>query len=268
MFNKTNLAEFDTHKNMSYIVGAKIKTMSKDMKEQILRREGFTEVNDNIKVKTLEYQGKRLLISYSKKRAKKDAFEREKAIQKLKKRLESSKSVKSQLSNAGYKKYLQLKSSDENSSCDLSITLNEEKIEEDRAWDGLKGIITNSTTLSDEELLHQYSNLWQVEESFRITKHDLKIRPIYHWKPDRVRAHLAISFMAYSLVRHLEYRVRLQYKKLSPEKIRQILLSIQTTIFYDTKQNKKFAIPSKVSEDAKKIYKLMEVNLSQKPSIL
>ena len=107
-----------------------------------------------------------------------------------------------------------------------------------------------------------------MEESFRITKHDLKIRPIYHWKPDRVRAHLAISFMAYSLVRHLEYRVRLQYKKLSPEKIRQILLAIQTTIFYDTKQNKKFAIPSKISEDAKKIYKLMEVDLSQKPVIL
>jgi transposase len=105
----------------------------------------------------------------------------------------------------------------------------------------------------------QYSNLWQVEESFRITKHDLKIRPIYHWKPSRVKAHLAISFMAYTLVRHLEYRVRLQYIKLSPEKIRKILLSIQATIFYNTKTNKKYAIPSKISQDAKKIYKLMEV---------
>jgi transposase len=268
MFNKTNLEEFDKNKNMTYIVGAKIKTMAKAYKEQILKTDDFMELNDDTKVKTLDYNGKKLLVSYSKKRARKDKFEREKAIAKLKKRLEDSKSVKSQLSNSGYKKYLQLKSSDKNRSCDLSITLNEEKIAEDAAWDGLKGIITNNETLSNEELIHQYSNLWQVEESFRITKHDLKIRPIYHWKPSRVKAHLAISFMAFTLVRYLEYRVRLQYKKLSPEKIRQILLSIQTSILYDTATDKKFAMPSRVSDEAKKIYKLMEVPITTRPSIL
>ncbi|RLA71903.1 MAG: hypothetical protein DRG78_24585, partial [Epsilonproteobacteria bacterium] len=268
MFNKTNLEEFDKNKNMTYIVGAKIKTMSKQMKEQILKTDDFKDINDDTKVKTLDYQGKKLLVSYSCKRARKDKHDREKAIEKLKKRLESSKSVKSQLSNNGYKKYLQLQSSDKNSSCDLSIVLNEEKKLEDKAWDGLKGIVTNNTSLSDEELIHQYSNLWQVEESFRITKHDLKIRPIYHWKPSRVKAHLAISFMAYALVRHLEYRVRLQYKKLSPEKIRQLLLSVQTSILYDTSTDKKFAMPSKVHDDAKKIYKLMEVPVLQKPSLL
>ena len=268
MFNKTNLEEFDKNKNMTYIVGAKIKTMSKVYKKQILKTDDFIELNDDTKVKTLDYNGKKLLISYSKKRAKKDKHDREKAIAKLKKRLEDSKSVKSQLSNNGYKKYLQLQSSDKNSSCDLSIALNGDKILEDEAWDGLKGIVTNNETLSSEELIHQYSNLWQVEESFRITKHDLKIRPIYHWKPSRVKAHLAISFMAYTLVRYLEYRVRLQYKKLSPEKIRQILLSVQTSILYDTTTDKKFAMPSKVSDDAKKIYKLMGVPIATKPSIL
>ena len=183
----------------------------------------------------------------------------------LQARLKQSKSVKSQLSNNGYKKYLQLESSDDTkSTCDLSIVLNEAKILEDEAWDGLKGIVTNNTTLSNEELIHQYSNLWQVEESFRITKHDLKIRPIYHWKPSRVKAHLAISFMAYTLVRYLEHRVRLQYVKLSPEKIRQILLSVQTSIYYDTKTNNKYSMPSLMSEDAKKIYKLMEVPIIQR----
>jgi len=148
------------------------------------------------------------------------------------------------------------------------LTLNQEKIDEDALWDGLKGIVTNNTNLTDQELIHQYSNLWQVEESFRITKHDLKIRPIYHWKPSRVKAHLAISFMAYTLVRHLEHRVRLQYVKLSPQKIRQILLSIQVSILYDTQKNKKFAMPSKISNDAKKIYKLMNVPIRLKPYLL
>ena len=186
MFNKTNLEEFDKNKNMTYIVGARIKNMPKHIKEQVLDIDSYTTMNDNTKVKTIDYDGKKLLVSHSLKREKKDRHEREKAIKKLQARLKQSKSVKSQLSNNGYKKYLQLESSDDTkSTCDLSIVLNEAKILEDEAWDGLKGIVTNNTTLSNEELIHQYSNLWQVEESFRITKHDLKIRPIYHWKPSR-----------------------------------------------------------------------------------
>jgi len=265
MFNKTNLEQFDKYDNMTYIVGAKIKSMKKDIKEQILDISSYIQINDNTKVKTIDYNGKKLLVSHSLERAKRDKYEREKAIKKLQARLKSSKSVKSQLSNSGYKKYLQLESSeDTKTTCDLSITLNESKILEDEQWDGLKGILTNNTTLSNEELIHQYSSLWQVEESFRITKHDLKIRPIYHWKPSRVKAHLAISFMAYTLVRQLEYRVRLQYIKLSPEKIRQILLSVQTSIYYDTSSNNKYSMPSLMSEDAKKIYKLMEVPIIQR----
>ena len=259
--------EFNKSSNITYIVGARIKNMSKTLKTQILDMSQYKDINDDTKIATFDYQGKKLLVSYSDKRARKDKHDREKGIQKLRDRLEKTSSVKSQLSNQGYKKYLQLEQTGTNKdndkkSCDISITLNEDKIDEDAVWDGLKGIVTNNTKLSNEELIHQYSNLWQVEESFRITKHDLKIRPIYHWKPSRIKAHLAISFMAYTLVRHLEHRVRLQYIKLSPEKIRQILLSIQVSILYDTKTNKKFALPSKVSIDAKKIYKLMEVPIS------
>jgi len=309
MFNKSNLAEFDkVHKpflfkykeykwgsensrynlidqqhqfkafnknyNITYIVGARIKNMNANIKKQILDMSNYKEIDDNTRVATFEYQGKRLVVTHSKKRAKKDKFEREKGIEKIKERLQKSSSVKSQLSNAGYKKYIELESSNSadndegDKSCDISLTLNQEKIDEDSLWDGLKGIVTNNTSLTDQDLIHQYSNLWQVEESFRITKHDLKIRPIYHWKPSRVKAHLAISFMAYTLVRHLEHRVRLQYIKLSPEKIRKILLSIQVSILYDTKTDKRFAMPSKISNDAKKIYKLMNVPIRQKPYLL
>ncbi len=270
MFSKANLKELDKNEKISYIVGARIKNMPKHIKEEILNLDSYTVIDDNTKIKTIEYEGKKLLITHSLQRAKKDAYERDKAIRRLQKRLEKNSSIKSQLANTGYKKYLLLENKDneQDPSCNISITLNTEKIKEDALWDGLKGIITNNTTLSNEELLHQYSNLWQVEESFRITKHDLKIRPIYHYKPSRIRAHLAISFMAYTLVRYLEYRVRLQYVKLSPEKIRQILLSVQSSILYDTSTNRKFAFPSKISEDAKKIYKLMEVKLKNKPYMI
>jgi len=267
MFNKENLKEFeilDEHK-MTYIVGARIKSMPKALQDKIKNNDNYTQLDDNTKVATFEYNGKKLLVSHSLKRAKKDKFEREKGIEKLRAKLAKEKSVKTHLSNQGYKKYLQLESSQENTTCDLTIVLNEEKIEQDALWDGLKGVITNNDELSDTELLHQYSNLWQVEESFRITKHDLKVRPIYHHKPNRVKAHLAISFMAYTLVRHLEHRVRLQYKKLSPQRIRTALLGVQESILYDTKTDRRFALPSSTVLDAEKIYKLMEVKLNKIP---
>ena len=267
MFNKENLKEFETldENSMTYIVGARIKSMPKVLQDKIKNSDNYTQLDDNTKVATFEYNGKKLLVSHSLKRAKKDKYEREKGIEKLRAKLAKEKSVKTHLPNQGYKKYLQLESSQENTTCDLTIVLNEEKIEQDALWDGLKGVITNNDELSDTELLHQYSNLWQVEESFRITKHDLKVRPIYHHKPNRVKAHLAISFMAYTLVRHLEHRVRLQYKKLSPQRIRTALLGVQESILYDTKTDRRFALPSSTVLDAEKIYKLMEVKLNKIP---
>jgi len=273
MFNRDNLKELetlDTHK-MTYIVGARIKNMPQRIKEQILNPDNYTVLNDNTKVATFEYEGKKLLVSHSLTRAKKDKHEREKGIEKLRVKLSKEKSVKTHLSNQGYKKYLRLENSNKSPNsnhCDLNIVLNEKKIEEDALWDGLKGILTNNSELSDEELMGQYANLWQVEESFRITKHDLKVRPIYHHKESRIKAHLAISFIAYTLVRHLEHRVRLQYRKLSPQRIRTALLGVQESILYDTKHDKKFGLPSRITVDAEKIYKLMGVSLNTKPYLL
>lgn len=270
MFNRDNLKEFETldeHK-MTYIVGARIKNMPQSTKEQILNPDNYIALNDNTKVATFEYEGKKLLVSHSRKRAKKDKYEREKGIEKLRVKLSKEKSVKTHLSNQGYKKYLQLENSANSRNCDLNIVLNEKKIKEDALWDGLKGIITNNSELGNEELIDQYSNLWQVEESFRITKHDLKVRPIYHHKESRIKAHLAISFMAYTLVRHLEHRVRLQYKKLSPQRIRTALLGVQESILYDTKNDKKFGLPSSITIDAEKIYRLMEVKMNKIPYLL
>ena len=183
-------------------------------------------------------------------------------------KLQKNSSVKNQLSNQGYKKYLQLETGNKDS-CDLKITLDEEKIKIDEAWDGLKGLIVNSTsTLSNDEILTQYNNLWQIEESFRITKSDLKIRPVYHWKPTRVKAHLVISFAALFIVRHLEYRVKVQYKKLSPKKIKDLLLSVQHSTLIDKTRKIKYAIPSKTNTDIKKIYRLMGVNRKTTPYII
>lgn len=263
MFNKDNLAELETleEQGFQYIVGARLKSMPKQLKEEILNLDNYKEISSGCKIARINHNGRELIVSYSAERARKDMQDRKKAIGKLKKKLARNKNPKEYLSNYGYKKYLKVEGKS-------SFSLNEEKIEADSRWDGLHGVVTNSKNLSNQEILNQYNNLWQVEEAFRVTKHDLKVRPIYHYKPQRVKAHLAISFTAYALVKHLQYRVKLQYKKLSPEKIRQHLISVQTSILLDSKKRIRYGLPSWMSQEARKIYHVQAVERRITPYII
>ena len=254
MFSKDNFKELEnlSENRIEYIVGSRLRNTSRKMQDEILDLSGYKEVRAGYKIKRLKYRGKNLIVSYSEKRAAKNAQDRMKAIQRIERKISKSKNAKNYLSNYGYKKYLKVSNK-------INIELDEEKIKKDSRWDGLHGVITNAKNISDEQILSQYNNLWNVENAFRITKHDLKVRPVFHWKPGRVKAHIAISFTAYALVKYLEYRVRLQYKKLSPEKIRKSLIKAQSSILYDTRKKMRYALPSRISQNTSKIYRLMNL---------
>lgn len=263
LFNKDNLAALEElgENRIEYIVGCRIKNTPARLQAQILDKSNYKKAGQGCRVGQFEYLGKTLLVNWSEARAKKDAHDREQAIERLKKKLAKQKNPKEYLANYGYKKYLKVQG-------ESTITLNNDHIEKDRLWDGLHGVITNATDLSNKEVIAQYHNLWQIENAFRITKHDLKVRPIFHWKPERVKAHLAISYTAYALVKYLEHRVRLQYTRLSPEQIRHCLIRVQTSILYDQKKRIRYALPSRISQAAKKIYQLCGIARSQTPYIL
>jgi hypothetical protein len=62
--------------------------------------------------------------------------------------------------------------------------------------------------------------------------------------PPRVTAHIAIVFMGFAWIRHLEYRVALQYKKLSPEVIRKELIHVQLSFLKHQQTKKSYGVPS------------------------
>ncbi len=263
MMNEKNIKELEKE-GFDYIVGSRLKNVPQELQNHILDHNKYKQVKEVDGIYTIgqfEHNGRKLIVNYSEKRAKKDFIEREKAIEKLRRKLSNKISPKEFLSNYGNRKYLKIEGS-------AHIELNEEKINAASRWDGLHGVMTNAKNLSEHEILNQYNNLWEVENAFRITKHDLKVRPIFHWKPRRVKAHIAISFLAYTLVKHLEYRVKLQYKKMSPEKIRQSLIRVQTSILYDNKKKIRYGLPSKISQDARKIYKICNIIQKLTPFII
>ena len=85
----------------------------------------------------------------------------------------------------------------------VKIEIDYEKYSNDNEWDGLKGYVTN-TKLTNNEVLENYKNLWHIEKAFRMSKTDLRIRPIYHRLRNRIEAHICISFTAYCIYKELD----------------------------------------------------------------
>jgi transposase len=122
---------------------------------------------------------------------------------------------------------------------DVKITIDYDKYKADAPWDGLKGYITN-TDLSKDDVIENYRHLWMIEKAFRISKTDLRIRPIYHRRKHRIEAHICIAFCAYKIYKELERQLNFKQAEISAEKALDILktiyaLSIQTPYSKDVK---------------------------------
>jgi transposase len=213
LLSNKNIEALEANK-YEYILGAKIKNESNEIKDQILALHLANGQTTMVPYK----ESRQLIISYSEARAKKDAANRIRGVEKLKKNIQSGKLTKKQINNKGYNKFLQIKGT-------VDIAIDESRIESDKKWDGLKGYITN-TTLDKEVAITQYNQLWQIEKAFRIAKTDIKIRPIYHRLPRRIEAHVCIAFTAYKIYKELNRQLKLNQSDLSPEKAIEIAKTI------------------------------------------
>src|SRR5574344_85484 len=220
MLNSDNIAYLENN-NYKYILAYKIRNISNDLKEEIGK---LIFVNDgtthtiNIKDKIIEYRNEnkerqtivvnqKLVVSYSLKRAKKDKYTREKALDKVRAKL-SKNITKSDLKLSYYAKYLDI-----DSSCSIKYKLNPNKIVQDEKLDGLKGFVTNDFTLSANEIIEHNNNQYELERAFRISKTDLKIRPIYHRLEHRIKAHILISFVSYAIYKEFERKLKINNVK-------------------------------------------------------
>ena len=95
--------------------------------------------------------------------------------------------------------------------------------------------LSNGSKLSIRDALSRYKDLWHVEEAFRIAKSTLKTRPIFHWRPQRIKAHVLICFMSLFLEKFLELLLIKNNHALTPDKIRHALESVHRIFFEEKK---------------------------------
>lgn len=215
-----------TEKKYQYILGARIKNETEAITRKILA----LQLQDGQSEMIHRDDGAKLIVSYKTARAVNDYTNRQRGVEKLEKKIKSGKLTKQHINNKGYNKYLKIEGQ-------ANISIDKEKYNDDKKWDGLKGYRTN-TSLSKEEVIEQYHQLWQIEKAFRISKHDLQIRPIYHQLKRRIEAHICIAFAACKIYKELERQLKEKKTGQSPEQAIDILKTILMVRFatpYSTK---------------------------------
>lgn len=175
--------------NINYIVGARLGNVPAqlldDIDKNLLREDGRM-----IRIKT---DNGYLICSFSHQRYKKDKYEMEKQIEK-------AKMLLSQPSKTSRVKFLKTE--------ETKTKLNEDLIEKTTKLLGVKGYYTDieESVADSKTIIERYHDLYKIEQAFRVSKNDLKTRPIFHFKEEPIKLHLLICFMALAVSKHIEIK--------------------------------------------------------------
>ncbi len=172
---------------VNYIVGARMRSISADLlskiDQELPRVDGST-----IRLQT---DNGYLICSYSKKRYNKDKYEMQKQIDK-------AKALLNQPSKARRIKFLKSDNS--------KLFLNEKLVEKTTKMLGIKGYYTDveEKVADNATIIERYHDLYKIENAFRISKSDLRTRPIFHFKKEPIQLHILICFMALAISKQIE----------------------------------------------------------------
>lgn len=228
-----------------YILGARLKNENTNVKRKVLE----LKLSDGEVASIKTDDGLRVVVSFTEKRRKKDAFNRIRGLRRLQDKVASGKVSKKHINNRGYNKYLRLKG-------EATISIDMEAFEQDAAWDGIKGYVTN-TRLSDEEVLGNYHNLWYIERAFRMNKTDLQIRPIYHRLRNRIEGHICICFCAYVLQLEIERLLKAAHSELTLNKARELVKTMYAITYTKTGHTKSSKHMLRMDPEQHELYQLV-----------
>lgn len=224
-----NIAYNILHKN-GYIYSQTVRGANADLKEFVLDQSGYTITKDGFKIKSrvvtthiwvTNVDNKRVkvdidqkqVVFYSPDYAKRAQYDRQKAIEKAKKIIQVNKTAKLPLK--GSFKYIESISLDKETGELKNLknyhSIDEDKIKEEMKFDGYYSIVTSELKMSDNDIIDAYRGLWKIEESFKITKSELKTRPVHVSTKDHIEAHFLTCFISLLILRLLEMSTEGKY---------------------------------------------------------
>jgi transposase len=254
MISEKTMAYLEKEK-IPYILGARMRKVN-EIKEDVLSRAGrYREVYPEgisskdpspLKVKEVIVDNRRYIVCLNERQARKDAADRKAIIDSLADKLK--RSPKELVGNKGYRKYLSMDRE--------SVSINEQKVEEEKRFDG-KWVLKTNTPFTAEQAALKYKELWQVEHVFRDMKSILDTRPIFHQRDETIKGHVFCSFLALVLRKELDHRLEKAGHDFEWADIKQGLKGLQEITIEDN--GKKLAIRSECRGVCGKVFQAVGV---------
>ena len=194
IITKDNLGEL-RKAEMDFILGMKLWSMTAAWQAEVLDKNKYRALNKDgsLLMREMEYQGSRLIVTWSQERADRDAFIREEIVKKIREQLSKKNPEPKQfVTHKGYRQFLQGLN-------EGTPVVDEQAVAAARERDGFFGVLTNvaATTLRDEEVYDRYRDLWRVEDAFGEIKGPIQTRPMFHWVDPRIQSHVLLCLLAY-----------------------------------------------------------------------
>src|SRR4030043_2289677 len=206
-----------------YIVGRKLKSGEKEARAALSERGPYTQIHENLFAREIVLgdgeKRKRLVLVKNLEEEERHREARQKLIHTIKKKMETIKHRRARSHN---KEVCELKSHPVYGNYikelpDGRFKIDPLKVAKESRYDGKFLIETSDDTLSIQDIVFGYKQLFDVEHAFRSLKHTLKLRPNYHSKDDRIRCHIFLCFLALLLVRIVEHKIGLTWSRIREE---------------------------------------------------
>lgn len=237
MLSETNI-NFLKKENLQYIVGARMANLPLELINQISKA---LKQQDNAVIRINTKERGELVCHFGEKRYRKDKRELEKQLA----RAEEILKTPSKAEIIKRAKFLTNISKDK---AQKKFELNQKLVIKSKLLLGIKGYHTNCNKISDLEIVEKYKQLWNVERSFKISKSDLKTRPIFHTKQQAIENHILICFMALAIAKYIEIKTQKSIKSVIKE-----LKRITDAKIYDQINDREIVMRSKINNEAKEI---------------
>lgn len=244
MLNEDNI-DFLKKKGLNYIVGARMANLPIELIQEISQKLKQQE-DSTIRIKTKK-RGE-LVCHFSGARYRKDKREMEKQLQ----RAEEILKTPSKAEIIKRAKFLTNIAKDKK---DKKFELNQTLVIKAKLLLGIKGYYTNHKTENDLEIVEQYKQLWNVEKSFKISKSDLKTRPIFHNKEEAIKTHILICFMALVVAKYIEIKTKKSIRSVVKE-----LKKVTDARIYDKNRKKEIVMRSEINKNTEKILRSFGVS--------
>ena len=187
------------------------------IKSRVIARDINVTLRSGKKVKKTVYE--KQVVFWGRKYALKAQAEREEILKKAH-QLVSDPRKYTRATSYGAAKYVRNLQFDKKTGEILTAkerpVLDSVKVAEEAKYDGYYAIVTSELDMSDTEVIETYRGLWEIEETFRITKGVLETRPVYVSLKDHINAHFLTCFIALTMMRIIQKKMDRRY---SAEKI-------------------------------------------------